>query len=75
MKEIKEIKKNYEMGFISSQEFLCEYAGVLSKLGAQDELIDAMNTVLASLADFIVKNILNASDDEKKQIKDFFNFK
>lgn len=32
MKEIKEIKKNYEMGFISSQEFLCEYAGVLSKL-------------------------------------------
>jgi hypothetical protein len=29
MKEIKEIKKNYEMGFISSQEFLCEYAGVM----------------------------------------------
>ena len=75
MKEIKEIKKNYEMGLISSQEFLCEYAGVLSKLGAQGELIDAMNTVLAPLADFIVKDILNASDDEKKQIKDFFNFK
>lgn len=75
MKEIKEIKKNYEMEFISSQEFLCEYAGVLSKLGAQGELIDAMNTVLAPLADFIVKDILNASDDEKKQIKDFFNFK
>ncbi len=75
MKEIKEIKKNYEMGFISSQEFLCEYAGALSKLGAQGELIDAMNTVLAPLADFIVKDILNASDDEKKQIKDFFNFK
>lgn len=56
-------------------EFLCEYAGVLSKLGAQGELIDAMNTVLAPLADFIVKDILNASDDEKKQIKDFFNFK
>ena len=72
---IKEIKKNYEMGFISSHEFLCEYAGVLSKLGAQGELIDAMNTVLAPLADFIVKDILNASDDEKKQIKDFFNFK
>ena len=45
MEEIKEIKKNYEMGFISSHEFLCEYAGVLSKLGAQGELIDAMNTV------------------------------
>lgn len=75
MKEIKEIKKNYEMGFILSQEFLCEYAGVLSKLGAQGELIDAMNTVLAPLADFIVKDILNASDDEKKQIKGFFNFK
>lgn len=75
MEEIKEIKKNYEMGFISSNEFLYEYAGVLSKLGAQDELIDAMNTVLAPLADFIVKDILNASDDEKKQIKDFFNFK
>ena len=74
MEEIKEIKKNYEMGFISSQEFLCEYADVLSKLGAQGELIDAMNTVLAPLADFIVKDILNAKDDEKKQIKDFFNF-
>lgn len=75
MEEIKEIKKNYEMGFISAQDFLCEYADVLSKLGAQSELIDAMNTVLAPLADFIVKDILNASDDEKKQIKDFFNFK
>lgn len=34
-----------------------------------------MNTVLAPLADFIVKDILNVKDDEKKQIKDFFNFK
>ena len=75
MEEIKEIKKNYEMGFISAQEFLCEYIDVLAELGAQGELIDAMNTVLAPLADFIVKDILNASDDEKKQIKDFFNFK
>lgn len=61
MEEIKEIKKNYEMGFISSHEFLCEYAGVLSKLGAQGELIDAMNTVLAPLADFIVKDITDKS--------------
>ena len=75
MEEIKEIKKNYEMGFISSHEFLCEYADVLSKLGAQGELIDAMNTALAPLADFVVKDILNAKDAEKKQIKDFFNFK
>lgn len=75
MEEIKEIKKNYEMGFISAQVFLYEYTDVLVKLGAQGELIDAMNTALAPLADFIVKDILNASDDEKKQIKDFFNFK
>ena len=75
MEEIKEIKKNYEMGFISSQEFLCEYANVLAKLGAQGELLDAINTVLSPLADFVVKDILNAKDDEKKQIKDFFNFK
>ena len=75
MEEIKEIKKNYEMGFISSHEFLCEYIDVLAELGAQGELIDAMNTVLALLADFIVKDILNAKDNEKKQIKDFFNFK
>lgn len=75
MKEIKEIKKNYEMGFISAQVFLYEYTDVLVKLGAQGELTDAMNTVLAPLADFIVKDILNANDDEKKQIKDFFNFK
>lgn len=75
MEEIKTIKKNYEMGFISAQEFLCEYTDVLAKLGAQGELIDAMNTVLAPLADFVVKDILNANDDEKKQIKDFFNFK
>lgn len=75
MEEIKEIKKNYEMGFISSHEFLCEYAGVLSRLGAQGELIDAMNTALTSLADFVVRDILNAKDSEKKQIKDFFNFK
>lgn len=34
-----------------------------------------MNTVLAPLADFIVKDILNAKDYEKKQIKEFFNFK
>ena len=75
MEEIKEIKKNYEMGFISAHEFFCEYAAVLVKLGACGELTDAMNTVLAPLADFIVKDILNAKDDEKKQIKDFFNFK
>lgn len=36
MEEIKIIKKHYEMGFISSHEFLCEYAGVLIKLGAYD---------------------------------------
>ena len=75
MEEIKEIKKNYEMGFISAQEFLCEYTYVLAELGAQCELIDAMNTVLAPLADFIVKDILNEKVAEKKQIKDFFNFK
>ena len=75
MEEIKEIKKNYEMGFISAQVFLYEYIDVLAELGAQGELTDAMNTVLAPLADFIVKDILNAKDDEKKQIKDFFNFK
>lgn len=63
------------MGFISAQVFLYEYTDVLVKLGAQGELTDAMNTVLAPLADFIVKDILNANDDEKKQIKDFFNFK
>ena len=75
MEEIKEIKKNYEMGFISAQVFLYEYTDVLVKLGAQGELTNAMNTILAPLADFIVKDILNANDDEKKQIKDFFNFK
>lgn len=75
MEEIKEIKKNYEMGFISAQVFLYKYTDVLAELGAQGELTDAMNTVLAPLADFIVKDILNAKDDEKKQIKDFFNFK
>lgn len=75
MEEIKTIKENYSMGFISSYEFLCQYAGVLNKLGAQGELIDAINTVLAPLADFVVENILNAKDVEKKQIKDFFNFK
>ncbi len=74
MEEIKIIKKHYEMGFISPHEFLCEYAGVLIKLGAHGELIDAMNMVLAPLADFIVKDILNAKVSEKKQIKDF-NFK
>jgi hypothetical protein len=52
MEEIKEIKKNYEMGFISSQEFLCEYADVLSKLGAQGELIDAMNTGIGTSCRF-----------------------
>ena len=72
---MKETKQTYEMGFISARDCLGESAGALSKLGAQGELIDAMNTVLAPLADFIVKDILNASDDEKKQIKDFFNFK
>lgn len=75
MEEIKEIKKNYEMGFISAHEFLCEYAAVLVKLGACCELIDAMNTVLVPLADFIVNDILNAKEIDKKQIKDFFNFK
>ena len=75
MEKIKEIKKNYEMGFISAQVFLFEYTDALTELGAQGELVDAMNTVLAPLADFIVKDILNAKDDEKQQIKDFFNFK
>lgn len=28
MEEIKIIKKHYEMGFISSHEFLCEYIQV-----------------------------------------------
>ena len=75
MEEIKTIKENYEMGFISSIEFLWQYAGVLAKLGAQGELLDAMNKELAPLADFVVEDILNAKDVEKKQIKDFFNFK
>ena len=34
MEEIKEIKKNYEMGFISAQVFLYEYTDVLVELGA-----------------------------------------
>lgn len=75
MEKIKEIKKDYEMGFISAQVFLFKYTDALTELGAQGELVDAMNTALAPLADFIVKDILNAKDDEKKQIKDFFNFK
>lgn len=75
MEEIKTIKENYEMGFITSYEFLCQYADVLARLGASGELCNAMNTVLAPLADFVVKDILDAKDVDKKQIKDFFNFK
>lgn len=55
--------------------FFVNMQAFFSKLGAQGELIDAINTTLAPLADFVVKDILNAKDAEKKQIKDFFNFK
>lgn len=75
MEEVKTIKENYEMGFISAHEFLVQLSGVLARIGSQGELIGAMNTALAPLADFVVKSILNAKDCEKKQIKDFYNFK
>ena len=75
MEEIMTLKENYEMGFITSYEFLCGYVEILARLGAQGELFDAINTVLAPLADFVVNDILNVKGYEKKQIKDFFNFK
>ena len=75
MEEIKIIKESYELGFISAHEFLCKYVKFLTKLGAQNETIDAMNTALTPLANFIVKDILNAKGVDKKQIKDFYNYK
>ena len=75
MEEIKTLKENYKMGFITAHEFLCGYTDVLAKLGAQGELAEVMNTILAPLADFIVYDILNAEDFCKKQIKDLLTFK
>lgn len=71
MKEIKTIKENYELGFISPHEFLCELCDVLEELGAQGELIDTMNETLAPLANFIKDEIIKAIPANKKQIKDF----
>ncbi len=73
MKEIDEIKTNYEMGFITPHEFLCELCDILEKVGAQGELINTMNETLASFANFIMGDILNASDANRKQFKDFLN--
>lgn len=71
MKEIIEIKKNFEMGFITPHEFLTHLLDVLSVVGAYGELQDTINEVLAPLANFIKDEIINAPSLEKKQIKDF----
>lgn len=71
MKEIDEIKKNFEMGFITPHEFLTQLYNVLFLLGAHGELEDTINETLLPLANFIKNDILNASGCTKKQIKDF----
>ena len=71
MEEIFKIKENYTMGFITPHEFLNELQDVLQRVGAHGELEDTINQTLTPLVDFIVDDILNATADSKKQIKDF----
>lgn len=71
MKEIDELKKNFEMGFLTPHEFLSQLYDFLFTVGAHGELEDVINETLLPLANFIKDDILNATGCNKKQFKDF----
>lgn len=71
MKEIQTIKENYEMGFINTREFLMQIEEILFQVGANTDLTEAINVALQPLANFVHNDILNASAENKKQIRDF----
>lgn len=71
MKEIQTIKENYAMGFINTREFLMQIEEILFQVGANTDLTEAINLSLQPLASFVHDEILNASAENKKLIKDF----
>lgn len=71
MKEIRNIKENYEMGFITPREFLTQIEEILFYVGANNDLTEAIELALQPLASFVHDEILNAPYESKKQIKDF----
>ncbi len=71
MEEIKKIKNDFELGFITPHEFLNKLTEILFMVGAAGELEDTINDTLLPLANFIKDEVLNASGCTKKQIKDF----
>ena len=55
MEIIKDIVKNYQMGFITSYEFIQQYMDVLKLLGADKELSDTWNGLCEPLAQHLCK--------------------
>lgn len=71
MEEIKKIKNDFEMGFISPHEFLIQLKHVFFEIGVAGELEETVNEVLLPLVNFIIGDVLNAPECSKKCIKDF----
>ena len=66
-KEIKDLVNNYELGFISPQEFISRYMEMLTALGAEQELYNVWSELDAPLANHLL-GILKGSC---KRISDF----
>lgn len=71
MEEIKKIKTEFEMGFITPHEFICKLSDVFFEVGAACELEETVNETLLPLANFIISDVFNAPECTKKRIKDF----
>lgn len=56
-KEILDMVENYEMGFISPNEFLNQFSDLLAYLGSADDLEERMNNLLSPLAKFVANKL------------------
>ena len=76
MEEVKKIRNEYQMGFITAQEFLAKLSDILYDLGSSRELVDTTNTILAPFVDFIIDKIIDEPIlSNKKQINEYLNDK
>lgn len=68
--QIKMMLENYELGFISSMDFLSQYKNILQLFGAHKCIEDKMNEALSDLANGIFK-MLKSGNETNNQIENF----
>lgn len=67
MKTLEQIASDYEMGFITSQEFIAQCTRILSLMGAEKELTDIVNDINSPFANFLLGIIRGSGEN----IRDF----